>query len=57
NRLEVHHIIPVRQFREADDADISDAHALSNLVTLCKRCHPRADHDKLGLEPGIEPPE
>ncbi|MFQ3318854.1 MAG: 5-methylcytosine-specific restriction endonuclease McrA [Natronomonas sp.] len=55
-RLEVHHIIPVREFREASTADVSDAHDLANLVTLCKRCHPRADHGRLGFKSGIEPP-
>lgn len=56
-RLEVHHIVPVRQFLESSSADVSTAHDLRNLVTLCKRCHPRADHGKLGFESGIEPPE
>lgn len=55
-RLEVHHIIPVREFREAPDADLADAHEESNLVTLCKRCHPKADHGKLAFESGIDPP-
>jgi 5-methylcytosine-specific restriction endonuclease McrA len=57
DRLEVHHIIPVRRFREASNATIAEAHDLKNLVTLCKRCHPRADHGKLDFESGIEPPE
>ena len=55
-RLEVHHIIPVRRFRESPDADLKDAHELSNLVTLCKRCHPKAEHGKLNFESGVEPP-
>jgi 5-methylcytosine-specific restriction endonuclease McrA len=41
DRLEVHHIIPVREFREASKANLSDAHQLDNLVVLCQRCHPR----------------
>lgn len=56
-RLEVHHIIPVRRFREASTATVADAHDLENLVTLCKRCHPRADHGDIEFETGIEPPE
>jgi 5-methylcytosine-specific restriction endonuclease McrA len=55
-RLEVHHIVPVREFREADETDVSDAHDESNLVTLCKHCHPKADHGRLNFESGIEPP-
>ena len=35
---------------------LKDAHELSNLVTLCKWCHPKADHGKLGFESGVEPP-
>ncbi|WP_254841246.1 NUMOD3 domain-containing DNA-binding protein [Natronomonas marina] len=54
--LEVHHIVPVREFREAADADVSDAHDESNLVTLCERCHPKADHGDLSFESGLEPP-
>lgn len=55
-RLEVHHVIPVREFRDAKTANVAEAHDLSNLVTLCRRCHPKADHGKLGFESGIEPP-
>lgn len=55
-RLEVHHIIPVRVFRESPDACLSDAHALSNLVLLCRRCHPKADHGKLGFISGVPDP-
>lgn len=32
--LEVHHITPARRFN-----DVSEAHKLSNLVTLCRDCH------------------
>lgn len=55
-RLEVHHIIPVREFRESSTADVSEAQDLENLVVLCRRCHPKADHGKLGVESGIDPP-
>lgn len=44
HRLEVHHIVPVRVFRETDGVSISSAHVLENLVLLCKPCHARADH-------------
>ena len=54
--LEVHHIVPVRAFRESPDADLEDAHDQSNLVTLCKRCHPKADHGSLSFDSGVEPP-
>lgn len=43
-RLEVHHIVPVRVFRETEGVEVSDAHAPENLVLLCKRCHGRAEH-------------
>lgn len=56
HRLEVHHIIPVAEFRESEGADLSDAHDLRNLVTLCRQCHPRADHGGLEFTSGIEPP-
>jgi 5-methylcytosine-specific restriction endonuclease McrA len=55
-RLEVHHIVPVRLFREAEDVDVSRAHQLDNLVLLCNRCHGKADHGLLGLESDIERP-
>ena len=42
---DVHHIEPVRSF-----ADPSDAHTLDNVVSLCRRCHRRAES---GV---IEPP-
>lgn len=40
---DVHHIVPVREFAEAEDAEIADAHALDNLVSLCVTCHRNAD--------------
>ena len=55
-RLEVHHIIIVRRFRESPDVDLKDAYELSNLVTLCKRCHPKAEHGKLNFKSGVETP-
>lgn len=40
---DVHHIVPVREFAEAEDAEIGDAHVLENLICLCVRCHRNAD--------------
>lgn len=54
--LHVHHIIPVREFRESADASIQDAHDLSNLVLLCYSCHYDAEYDRINFESGIEPP-
>jgi 5-methylcytosine-specific restriction endonuclease McrA len=56
-RLEVHHIIPVRLFRDVDDATVSDAHDPENLVLLCNHCHPKADHGLLGFETEIPLPD
>lgn len=56
HRLEVHHIIRVAEFRESEAADLSDAHDLRNLVTLCRQCRPRADHGSLDFTSGIDPP-
>jgi 5-methylcytosine-specific restriction endonuclease McrA len=55
-RLEVHHITPVRLFRESDDHDVIEAHNPDNLVLLCNRCHGKADHGLLGLETGTAAP-
>ncbi|WP_049993955.1 HNH endonuclease [Halapricum salinum] len=43
-RLEVHHIIPVRVFRDDPERDLQDAHDLDNLVLLCRRCHGKVEH-------------
>lgn len=56
-RLEVHHVVPVRQFRRADSASLEDAHDESNLVLLCRRCHGRADHGLIEFESGVDVPE
>lgn len=42
--LDVHHVIPVRAFHEAEDRALADAHDLDNLVVLCKRCHALVEH-------------
>jgi 5-methylcytosine-specific restriction endonuclease McrA len=56
HQLHVHHIVPVRAFRESVGASLSDAHDLSNLVLLCTPCHGKADHGRLGLESGVDDP-
>jgi len=53
-RLEVHHIVPVRLFRQADDLEIEDAHDEQNLVLLCNRCHGKADHGKIEFREPVE---
>lgn len=45
-RLHVHHIVPVRLFRETAGLELGDAHKLENLVLLCDRCHGKAEHGK-----------
>jgi 5-methylcytosine-specific restriction endonuclease McrA len=56
-KLDVHHIIPVRRFRRASDVELSAAHALGNLVVLCARCHPKADHGDLAFESTLDDPQ
>lgn len=53
-RLEVHHIVPVRVFRQSEDLSVDDAHDEENLVLLCKRCHGRADHGLIEFDAPIE---
>lgn len=36
---DVHHLLPVRLFAEAERLNVSDAHYLENVVSLCPRCH------------------
>jgi DNA-binding transcriptional MerR regulator len=55
--LDVHHIIPVRRFRDAESVCIADAHDARNLVLLCRSCHGRAEIGQLDYESGIDPPE
>lgn len=54
HRLEVHHIIPIRVFQNAEHLEIEDAHDESNLVLLCDRCHGKADHGKIEFDAPIE---
>lgn len=53
-RLEVHHIVPVRIFRQTPNLSVEDAHDEENLVLLCKRCHGKADHGRIEFEEPTE---
>ncbi|NHN59303.1 NUMOD3 domain-containing DNA-binding protein [Halorussus rarus] len=54
HQLDVHHIIPVRVFRQADHLSLGDAHDERNLVLLCSRCHGRADHGQIEFDAPVE---
>jgi 5-methylcytosine-specific restriction endonuclease McrA len=56
-RLEVHHIVPFRLFDQSNETGKRDAHALENLVLLCRPCHMEAEHGDLEFESGVEPPD
>jgi 5-methylcytosine-specific restriction endonuclease McrA len=53
-RLEVHHIVPIRVFRNAEHLAIADAHDEENLILLCNRCHGHADHGQIELDAPVE---
>lgn len=42
--LDVHHLIPIRQFINHDELEAKDAHFQANLVVLCRPCHVKAEH-------------
>lgn len=46
---DVHHIVPVRAFIEAEDHEKADAHTLDNVASLCIDCHRKADFGKLSV--------
>jgi 5-methylcytosine-specific restriction endonuclease McrA len=50
-RLNVHHVIPRREFRDGDDFDFEVANKVENLVPLCDRCHKRWEGIPLRPEP------
>ncbi|WP_312910974.1 HNH endonuclease [Natronosalvus caseinilyticus] len=57
---DVHHLIPVRAFAEADSVERADAHVLENAVSLCLPCHRRAEFCQISVETlradaGLEP--
>ena len=49
--LDVHHIVPVRLFRETEGVALETAHDERNLVLLCKRCHSWAEHGHIDVQP------
>lgn len=51
--LVVHHIIPVRMFRDAPSFDYRDAHCLGNLLLLCKSCHPKVEWGDTKIAPNF----
>ncbi|WP_435063719.1 HNH endonuclease [Halobaculum sp. EA56] len=40
---DVHHIVPVRVYKNAERYELSDAHHLENVICLCAGCHRAAD--------------
>lgn len=40
---DVHHVVPVRVYEAADGHDVTEAHRLDNVVTLCPPCHRQAE--------------
>ena len=42
---DVHHKIPLRQFKTQNGIDLVQAHRLDNLVTLCSSCHRKAEQN------------
>ena len=54
--LDVHHITPVREFRDDTDSDLRDAHTLDNLVLLCRPCHMSVEHGDIEVDdnPALE---
>lgn len=45
-RLSVHHITPVREFRTDGELNHNQANQLDNLVALCRPCHSKRETDK-----------
>ncbi|QLD87157.1 HNH endonuclease [Natronomonas halophila] len=54
--LEVHHIIPVREFQQSDEIPTEEAHDERNLVLLCRNCHVEAHHGTLSFTTEISHP-
>lgn len=44
-QFHVHHIVKARRF----NGDHEAANDLSNLITLCPQCHPKAEHGKIAV--------
>jgi 5-methylcytosine-specific restriction endonuclease McrA len=54
--LEVHHIIPVREFQQSDQCPTEEAHDERNLVLLCQDCHIKVHHGTLSFTTEISHP-
>lgn len=48
-QLDVHHIVPRSEF----NGDEAKANALSNLISLCKSCHRKAETGKIPIQPTL----
>lgn len=42
---DVHHKIPLRHFKTQNGLDLTQAHRLDNLITLCSSCHRKAEQN------------
>jgi DEAD/DEAH box helicase domain-containing protein len=42
---DVHHKIPLRNFKTHEGLDLAQAHRMDNLVTLCSSCHRKAEQN------------
>lgn len=47
---DVHHIVPVRWFAESNEHTREEAHRLENVVSLCVKCHRKADFGKISVD-------
>lgn len=47
---DVHHLVPVRWFVDAADYSLADAHSLDNVISLCPRCHRKAEFGSIPVE-------
>jgi 5-methylcytosine-specific restriction endonuclease McrA len=45
--LDVHHRTSLREYRDGDRINYTEANGLENLITLCRRCHNKADAGEL----------
>lgn len=52
--LDVHHIIPIRKFREKANVSLEKANHEANLILLRRRCHGRVEHGSVAVSP-IDP--
>lgn len=47
--LDVHHIVPFRTFGK----DYWSANQLPNLISLCRKCHKLAEHERIPIQPSL----